>query len=270
MLMLGESILSLLIVKPGEMSEYVVTFYSSIVTVFLLCYLHFRSVPHTVEDHVLRRSKNRGMIWKVLTVSYSSALIAMGAAFTLLVLSFTEDEDEYRRQLELVSGDLGDLSPGKDLRRLAGGTSVYSPEDLEQRAANLFSISLSLVFFSLDGMSLMHLGFDHAVERCRDKTKSTNIMGTILLGVRIGLIVLVATLSQWETRAQVLAVLGLAITFGQILLRTLGTKYLNKNLEHATDSENGSERAEEDHQSGEIHYEKDPSERNPELVHSEH
>ena len=94
MLMLGESILSLLIVDvPGEDTDYFATFYCCLMTVILLQYLHFRSQPHSADDHAMRRDKNAGWAWSLTQFVYSASLIALGAAFTIFVLDFSYDED---------------------------------------------------------------------------------------------------------------------------------------------------------------------------------
>jgi hypothetical protein len=46
MLMLGESVLSMLIVDITESAEYYKTFFSGILSITLLEFLHFRSQPH--------------------------------------------------------------------------------------------------------------------------------------------------------------------------------------------------------------------------------
>lgn len=99
MLMLGESILSLLIVDvPAENTEYFTTFYCGLLTVIFLQYLHFRSMPEHADDFALRRSKNRGMVWALLHYAYSCALLGLGAALSLFVLSFSYEvaADDHR------------------------------------------------------------------------------------------------------------------------------------------------------------------------------
>lgn len=277
MLMLGESILSLLIVDvPAEDTEYFTTFYCSLLTVIFLCYLHFRSMPHSADDHVMRRSKNRAFVWYILNHAYSLSLVAIGAAFTLFLLSFsrTSEDDGYRRDLledstgssttNMVQTILGSAEASFLTRALAGGgDSKFSPEQLEERAANLFSAALAVIFFALDGMSLMHVGFSHSLKRCKcAKTKRYNIKGNFLVLCRVSLIVFAATLSQWETNPQNLALDALVVTISQIVLRKLGQTYLNKKLEHLTDSERGSSDEDDDDDDDDAI----TSERNPQLV----
>jgi low temperature requirement protein LtrA len=107
MLMLGESILSLLIVDvPEEDTEYFTTFYCSLMTVILLQYLYFRSQPHNADDHAVRKDKHLGMMWTIVLFVYSASLVALGVALMLFVLSFSSsssdsdhEDDPHRRTL---------------------------------------------------------------------------------------------------------------------------------------------------------------------------
>jgi hypothetical protein len=50
---------------------------------------------------------------------------------------------------------------GQDTHQWLAGdasSSPYSPKELEQRSAHLFSIALALIFLTLDAMSFMHVG----------------------------------------------------------------------------------------------------------------
>ncbi len=229
--MLGESILSLLIVDvPAEDTGYFTTFYCSLLTVIFLQYLHFRSMPHNADDHAMRRSKNRGMVWGLMKYTYSCALIALGAAFTLFIMSFASDE-------------INEASDAYGERRLAatnnGSKSLHELQQLEQHAANLFCLALALIYFTLDVMSLMNVGLESAWGRCRcQRNHAYNITGIALVFLRVGLIVFCATLGQWRTDPQVLAGVGLGVTISQMILRKLGEKYLNKGLEAETEERN--------------------------------
>ena len=207
MLMLGEPILSLLIVDvPTESDEYFWTFYCSLATVILLEYLHFRSQPHHADDHAARRDKNAGMMLGWFHQVYSASLIALGAAFTLFVMEFSYED----------YGD-GRLLAG-------GGAPKYDFEERQRRMGHVFSASLALVFFSLDAMSICHVGLKGGKNRCVCKhTKTKNTKGMILVALRAGIIAFVATLSQWVTSPQRLAGTGLALTVLQIVLRYVGT-----------------------------------------------
>lgn len=228
MLMLGESILSLMIVDVDEDKDYYTTFYSSLLTVILLQYLHFRSQPHHADGHALRRHKNAGIGWTLFHQIYSAALISMGAAFTLLVMEYTYAGE--------VIGDDGHR------RFLAGGGggdgASMDPEDRQQRIAHLFCGSLATIWFCLDAMTLLHLGITNSHNRCQcEHTKSFNVKGIVLLVCRVGLLLFMTTLSQYETDPENLALLGLMGVVLQLALRKLGTMYLSAEQVHALEQE---------------------------------
>jgi len=220
MLMLGESILSLLIVDvPSEDKQYYATFYSGLLTVILLQYLHFRSQPDHADEHALRRNKDAGVGWTCFHMIYSAALIAVGAAFTLMVLEFTYADYEGDDNHRFLAG---------------GGGSRYGPEERRQRTAHLFCISLATVWFCLDVMTLLHLGINTSHNRCQcSGSEKFNVKGIILVIMRVGLLVFMATLSQYETHPENLAVAGLMGVLLQLVLRKLGTKYLSAAQIHA-------------------------------------
>lgn len=254
MLMLGESILSLLIVDAPEDRHYFLTFYFGLATVMNLQFLHFRSQPHSADDHVMRRNKNRGMVFSMLYYIYSAALVALGAAFTLFVLSFSSsDDDSHRVRRSLLStilfseedavsenasrheegqGQYGMLfRQGIVGRYLAGGTANYPPDELEQRSAYLFSISLALIFFCLDAMSVLHVGFKVSQDRMYcNVQKKYNMKGIKLLIIRSSLIIFTLTLSLWVTEPGILAGIGLALSVVQILLRRLSEIYFPESV----------------------------------------
>ncbi|CAB9505398.1 expressed unknown protein [Seminavis robusta] len=220
MLMLGESLLSLLIVDVSENDNYYATFFSALLTVILLQYLHFRSQPHHADAHAWRRNKDAGVGWTGMHQIYSAALVSLGAAFTLMVLEFTyqteSDDDNHRRFLA------------------GGGASKYEPKDRRQRTALLFSISLATIWFCLDCMTIFHLGIKTSHHRCQcSKSKVLNVKGIILVMIRVGLILFMATLGLYETDPQNLAIIGLFGVVLQLILRKLGTKYLSANRVHA-------------------------------------
>ena len=242
MLMLGESILSLLIVDvPNEDSSYFATFYFGLLTVMFLQYLHFRSMPHAADDHAMRRSKNRGVGWTIFKYLYSCALVALGAVYGVFVTSFSYEVDEtemHRRSRRTTSmmmrmlGEPDDFS-ARMLASTGGSLTLEEFNKMEQSAAHLFSIALSIIFFALDGMSFMTVGFEGCKSRVHcSKNLQYNIKGLLLIVCRVGLLVFCATLSQWETDPQVLAGAGLCITIGQIIARKLGLRYLSKNLDN--------------------------------------
>lgn len=214
MLMLGESIFSLLIVEvPADSNDYYTTFFCGVLTIVLLQYLHFKSQPHHAHDHALRRNKDAGIWWNNLQHVYSFFLVCLGADYTFFLSDFST---EFNRRL--------------DERYLAGGgesSSVYDPEDVRSRAAKLYGASLAIIFASLDVMTLLHLGLKESHGRCVcEKTQKTNVKGIFLIAVRLGLIAFTATLGLWLTDPTNVSILGVVCVLIQVLFRKLGGKYL--------------------------------------------
>ena len=151
MLMLGESIFSILIVNvSNETREYYGTFYGSILTVILLQYLHFKSEPHHAEGHAMRRNKDAGLGWNALVHVYSFALVCLGAAYTFFLMDFDDSTAS---------------SSSSSYRFLAGGGDDDSldGEARMQRAAHIFCGSLAVIFACLDGMTIFHVGLNKAL-----------------------------------------------------------------------------------------------------------
>jgi len=217
MLMLGESILSILIVDvPHESGEYFATFFCALITVALIHNLHFRSQPHGADGHAMRRNKDAGIAFTWIQFVYSLALVALGAAFTIFLLFFSTDTG---RRLE--------LEPPTSQRFLAGGSeSKYDQYELRERGAHLFSISLAIIFFSLDVTSLLHIGLEDSRKRCVCReSKKKNTKGYLLLLTRAVVIVVAATLSFWLEEVEQLTEAGMVLCLLQITLRVLGNKY---------------------------------------------
>ena len=226
--------MSLLIVDvPKEDGDYFATFYCGLLTVILLQVLHFRSQPHLADQHATRRDKTAGVWWNIFQYVYSMALVALGAAFTLFVIEFSykEEEEGYddHRLRRLV------VNPLNGSRMLAGGGAPrYDKEERQQRLAHLFSMSLSLIFFSLDVMSILHVGLKNGKDRCVcEHTHKKNTKGIFLVMFRGAMILFIATLSQWTTSPQVLAGIGLGVTFVQLGARKLGAILFPTNQVHA-------------------------------------
>jgi hypothetical protein len=242
MLMLGESVFSILIVDiPNESFEFYSTFYCSLLTIVLMQYLHFRSQPSHADHHAMRRSKNAGVSWSLFQNVYSFALVSLGAAFTIFLTVFANeevDDDAASCRRWLAETDApAETTVGYPLCRrwlAGGGEAKYDADTLKERAAHLFSGSLAIIFFCLDCMTILHLGIKESQERCVCKeTKKKNCKGMFLLSLRIGLIVFCATLSQWLTEPQDLAGIGVACVLFQLFLRKLGGVYLSPNQVHA-------------------------------------
>lgn len=215
MLMLGESVLSLLVVESPTNSDYYITFFCGILSVILLQYMHFRSQPSKADDHAMRRKRGSGFAFAFLMIAYSAALIVLGTSYKMLLYEFTYDGSSGRRRSLLPMP-----------RWLAGGDGAlaFATEDRQQRIAHFFSASFAVVYFCSDAMILAHRGFKDNMGRCRCReTSKAKTTGVLLVVLRIGICVFMATLSQYEADPTLLSVIGLASIVGQIVLRVVSS-----------------------------------------------
>ena len=215
MLMLGESILSILTighhqatidtVEEGHSSRIptAIPFYAGILQITMFQYLFFRSQPSEAKDHVMRRSQWGGMFFFYNHTFYSAALILVGCSFKMI------------------------LSPEKMLQQQEEDDYDY---DITERIALVYAVSQAVSFMALDNMTTSHRGFRENFRRFRatfageGDTTSCAFVPTIVLLVNWALIVLTLCLSFVEDLA-LLSILGCLLVFCQTMLRTVGLKY---------------------------------------------
>lgn len=219
MLLLGESILSLLIVETSLSKNYYITFYCGIVSVVLLQYLHFRSQPHHASEHALRRNKNAGMVFSTLMQTYSFALVAVGVSFKMLLYEYIYQESggyKLRKLLQVLRDSA--------MRHLAGGGGPkYSTDERQQRVANFFCGSVAIAWICLDLMILTHQGLRNNVHRCECQiTKKLSKLGVLFAIIRAGLIAFIASLSQYVQKPELIAIIGMVTIVAQVFTRVLG------------------------------------------------
>ena len=103
MLLLGESVLSLVIVTLSGQRDYIITFLAGVVSTVWLEYLHFRSQPHDPDEHALRRNKASAIVFSLLMMLYSCTLIVLGASFKMFLFEFVyqDEADEAVRRKQL-------------------------------------------------------------------------------------------------------------------------------------------------------------------------
>ena len=212
MLMIGESVLSLLIVPVVSTIRYYEIFVAGILGVIFLEYLHVRSQPHEPDHHAMRRKKSAAMIFVNAMNLYSLSLVVFGACLKMFLYEIVYEQDSSdKRYLHEV------------VRLLAGGESAalrFDTDDRRQWEAHLFSGSLSLIFACMDIMTLAHSGLDAGRERFQSGDK---VHGTLLLFFRSAIIVFTATLSQYETNPVNLTLIGLFVILFQVSLRLIGS-----------------------------------------------
>eukprot|EP00980_Cylindrotheca_fusiformis_P029908 scaffold24027_cov132-Cylindrotheca_fusiformis.AAC.3 len=226
MLMLGESVLSLLIV-PTQSGDFYKAFFCGILSITILEILHFRSQPHDPDAHALRRSRHGGFVFMVFGQFYSAALIVLGTSYKMILYEYVyeyESSDAHRLLVEEHHSVWEDEHVPPSGRYLASsGPPILDTADRRQRVAHFFCISMALVWLCLDVMLLAHKGFDHNVKRCSETKTMKKIFSLSMAVMRTALIVVAATLSQYVTDPGLLAFLGLIGIILQVMLRVAGS-----------------------------------------------
>jgi hypothetical protein len=242
MLMLGESILSLLIVDVSGGSDYYGTFYTGILSVVLLQYLHFRSQPHHADEHAMRRTKEAGMAFFLLMQIYSAALILLGVSYKMFLFEYVYGDAGSRRTL-IQEGEGAHRMLFDVPRGLAGGDSSaleYDTADRQQRIANFFCGCLAVVWLCIDVMLIVHRGLKDNIGRCKCKhTHKTKLVGVVLILLRVGLIAFIATLSLYVTDPLLLPVIGLCGIFAQLVLRAISNVVFPDDRVHSEVDDHG-------------------------------
>jgi len=228
--MLGESVLSLLVVDIAEARGYYKVFLDGVISIVLLEYLHFQSQPSNPDQHAMRQSLWSSFIFYWCLPVYSFALLVLGTSYKMFLFEFLymelDGNDEY------ANVDSGhrvrrNILSQWDERWLAGGSSAalrFTADNRQIRIAHFFCGSLAVVFCCLDVMSLTHKGFVEKWKQCdcNDSSKTQKYLGLFLVLLRVAVLVIVATLSQYETKPDDLALIGLFSVVAQLLLRAFG------------------------------------------------
>ena len=220
----GESVLSLLIVVAPETSDYYKTFFSGILSITLLEYLHFRSQPYDADDHAMRRSKDAGIMFGYLMFIYSAALVVLGTCYKMLLYELVYSSDYgdsensgHRRGRSLLLVVLDRVLAG------SGDVSGLHPNDRQQRIANMFGGSMAIVFACSDLMILTHRGIASNYQCSCKKSLPVRVLAVVLILIRVGMIGFTASLGQWMTDPPTLSFVGLCSIIFQVLLRFVGT-----------------------------------------------
>eukprot|EP00751_Fragilariopsis_kerguelensis_P018895 CAMPEP_0170843234 /NCGR_PEP_ID=MMETSP0734-20130129/6164_1 /TAXON_ID=186038 /ORGANISM="Fragilariopsis kerguelensis, Strain L26-C5" /LENGTH=560 /DNA_ID=CAMNT_0011211419 /DNA_START=36 /DNA_END=1718 /DNA_ORIENTATION=+ len=237
-LVLGESLLSLLI-NDADHDDFISVFYCGILTVTFLQMLHFRSQPHSPEEHAFSCDKNAGVLFTIIFFSYSAALVGVGAVYKLFLKSLDEDYGGGERRLP----SLGDGNADYVFRWLASGGSddgcSPSGDERIQNIAYLFGFFFAAIYIFIDVMLVAHNGLsrDSLAKGYRkvifkeEVSKETgavrqklNIMGILFVAIpREGIVILLVALCFEVTSPAVLAVVGCVTAFLQVATSALSS-----------------------------------------------
>jgi hypothetical protein len=239
MLMIGESVLSLLIVDTAESKQYYTTAYLGVLTVILLQILKFESEPSHSDGHALWRSMEAAVCFSLLIQILSIGLIAFGVSYkvTLTIIAAeaasggdyddgcsTYNDDAHR----LLAG--GESCPGEG-RRLAGVPAITN-----QASAAVFCSSLSIILISLEFMLLTHAGVKKNYRRLFKRLEHNDWKHVdfplLFIGLaKVMIILFTATMSQWETDPTTITVMGFFIVSAFAISRVVCWGLVHKNEE---------------------------------------
>jgi len=207
LLMLGESIISLLIVEgDNESFLHAVTFYSGILSVICLAHLHFRSEPRNKDDHALGRSQSSHYLYTILVPIYSAALIAIGVSYKMFLYDFKQQTDGKGRMLGGESGQYDTYSNNNEYL-----------EKKQQYTADLFSGSMVTVLICTDLMVLLHQGVRAILDHVN---KIPKVRLIVLVCLKYSLVVFLALVSCFQNDPHFMAIFSLgAILFQEFLQR---------------------------------------------------
>lgn len=233
MLMVGESILSLLIVETTESRNYYIITTFGVLTVILLHILKVESDPSHAEDHALWGNIRNAMSYGYLLQILSMSLIAFGICFKIFLKDVLKEEQKEDAVEEYGSGQKAVEGYGRML--------APSSNTSDEAAAALFTAALSFVLVSLELMLLTHNGIKKAIRRLyheqvginddenvqSSRQDKLNIPIVIIAVVKFATILFAITLNQWTSEPAILTLCGFGIVFIMALTRVLGWAFIH-------------------------------------------
>mmetsp|Transcript_7369 Transcript_7369/g.10818 ORF Transcript_7369/g.10818 Transcript_7369/m.10818 type:complete len:433 (+) Transcript_7369:52-1350(+) len=205
MLMLGESILSLLVVDITGTVAYYATLFWGIVSVTMLQYLYYRSNPHEPEEHALRRSVVGGFGFFYSIIFYSASLILVGVCYKMmLTVYFEEEEAGLHRVLHLP----------------------LPFDEYKQRISSMYGYALSSSLVFLDAMLLSHLGAREFFSRFYYRRRGRpNIKAFVFSAMTLSTTILSLFCGNiCGTNLVATSLFGLTLVVFQVLVRTQAMK----------------------------------------------
>eukprot|EP00529_Nitzschia_sp_RCC80_P040992 CAMPEP_0113477346 /NCGR_PEP_ID=MMETSP0014_2-20120614/20157_1 /TAXON_ID=2857 /ORGANISM="Nitzschia sp." /LENGTH=170 /DNA_ID=CAMNT_0000370431 /DNA_START=320 /DNA_END=832 /DNA_ORIENTATION=+ /assembly_acc=CAM_ASM_000159 len=101
---------------------------------------------------------------------------------------------------------------------------VVLPYNLNRRIAFVYAVSQTVSFLASDGMLWAHRGVKANMQRFFPPHGRFVLAPWLILGIEFILLVLTMYLSQIEN-LEMLSLCGCLLVFGQVILRTFGSKY---------------------------------------------
>mmetsp|Transcript_30879 Transcript_30879/g.61143 ORF Transcript_30879/g.61143 Transcript_30879/m.61143 type:complete len:494 (-) Transcript_30879:222-1703(-) len=191
MLMLGESVLSLLIVNIVPTEDYYLTFIAGVISIILLTNMHLSSQPHHGENQALFRRERR-FPYMVINKVYCACLVTVGVGFKLLLYEVIDTEKYCDTEDNFI--------------------------------AKMFSVCLALACLSLDIMIVSHNGIKRSLERLRHPETNQFLSGSffIIIASRLVIYFMLFTMFTQVKAPQLEAMLGLLVLVVLTTIRGMG------------------------------------------------
>lgn len=211
--MIGEAVLSLLIVQTIETSDYFVIAFLGVLNVMCIQFLIFESQPSTLVGHAIFRSLESQIHFSLLVQTLSMGLIVFGVSFKIML------------QTVVWGKMLG-------YRRLAASKLVDT-----NFTVPLFSISLTVILITLELMFVSHKGTKETFSRLwkhRDvpgKGIKKEIHKSLLALhlAKFGIIIFgPISANLWEMTLAEISLIGLSIVFAIFVSRLLIWELVSK------------------------------------------
>jgi len=221
LLMMGESVLSLLIVDTTEERDYYVVAVFGIITVFVLQAIHFESEPSHAEAHALWRNMTAQLVYGYLIQVLSMGLIALGASYKVMLKVIHQESIEEEKT---------DKDTDNEHRNLAGAYNVK-----DKAMAGIFCASLALVLLALEVMGLTHGGPRELKKRLFGvgvSVKSKKRLPIILMSIlKLCMLVFTILLPLWVTEPTTVVFIGFCIASSFAVMRVIGWNIYHKKHE---------------------------------------
>lgn len=249
MLMLGETVLSLLLVAAPEDGAFGFfgVFYIGLLSAIYLMYLNFKYQPHDPSHHALKRGRKSAAIFTLVMPIYSAALVGLGASFKMMMYwesnyaTYLDEKEAYESKdaaHRLLSDimDMGILPAGNTLddvrnilqsdmdRGLAG--DYPSDKEIPDKLPimRVYCGCLTLVFITLDIMLLSHNSLNSILLRLHTR-KSHQI--TLVSTFNIGLTIFSAVMYKIIDNFEILVGIGLLTIILNVASRIYGEKTIH-------------------------------------------
>lgn len=238
MLIIGEGILSLLIVDTVEAEEYYEIIGLGCLTVIVLQMLKFESQPAHADGHALWRSMKAATMFSVFIQVMSMALVAFGVCYKVMLKDVIHDNDPKYGSHYSGADETMDAHVTATVSHHRVLDSVKTSSITPEANATLFLMSLSVVLICLELLTVTHKGVaetfyllfqvpGHAPSRM-----TPNWPFVFILIVKLVVLIYTATMALWVTDPLEIAVAGFLVVLAMATIRIIGWSLFHRRVRH--------------------------------------